>query len=279
MRPIYYLNPLLVVVGWVLSGCVPASSITIPTPTFFQSTPTSIVIPIESATLTPLATLQSEQAQETIKTLLQEPVDCPAPCFWGIIPERTTLDEAKNIFAHLDLPIWHNTLDNRELYGVEYKFDNGLLISPILTIQNEVVESLRIKLHPEEEQAEVSRKWLTYSPEMLIERYGSPSKVSFFVGRGPNPLYLIDMYFDNVDLIIHYDSYEIYSDMQICPLTDQMNEVRIWLGKNPMYPPNYYDAEVVPLEEATTLTMEEFSNLITGDPSKACFTLNSNAFP
>lgn len=129
MRPIYYLNLLLVVVGWVLSGCVPAKSITIPIPTLFQPTPTSIVLPIESATLTPLATLQSEQAQETIKTLLQEPVDCPAPCFWGIIPERTTLNEAINIFNHLDLPIWHNTLDNKELYGIDYKFDNGLSIT------------------------------------------------------------------------------------------------------------------------------------------------------
>lgn len=272
MKSIYYLN-LLLIVGWVLSGCLPIDSIMIPTPT-------PILIPIETATLTPPATLDPEQAKEIIRTFLQEPIGCPTPCFLGIIPEQTTLDEVKNVFAHLGLPIWHNTFENRELYGFrEYKFNDGLSISPTLIIQNEVVESLRILLHPEKQQAEISRNWLAYSPETLIKKYGSPSKVNFFVGRGPNPLYLIDIYFDNVDLIIHYDSYEIYFDKPICPLTDQMNDVRIWLGKNPMYPPNYQDAEVIPLEKATTLTMEEFSKLMTGDINKACFNLKDEAFP
>jgi hypothetical protein len=47
------------------------------------------------------------------------------------------------------------------------------------------------------------------------------------------------------------------------------------MGKNPKDPPRV----AVPLEKATSMTTEEFSKLMTGNPSKACFTLNGEIFP
>lgn len=276
MRPIYYLH--LLIVGWVLSGCVPSSSVTIQTPTFFQPTSTSIVIPSKTATLTPPPTLNPEQAQDTIKTLLQEPVDCPAPCFWGIIPGRTTLGETTNILTRLGLEINNITSESKNFYNIAYNFDGGISMDVTLTVVNALVTDMQVDIHPEPQKPDTTRKWLAYSPETLIKRYGSPSKVDFFVGGGPNPLYLIDMYFDKVDLIIHYDSYGINPNGQICPLTDQIDNVRIWLGKNPMNPPNYA-SEVVSLEEATSLTIEEFSSLMTSDPKKACFNFDEKKIP
>lgn len=277
---------LALIIALLLSGCKPASLTVIPTqaeiqppsPTFIQPTAPPAHVPTETATMTPPATLEPEKAKATIITLLQEPEDCQAPCFWGIVPEQTTLDEAQNIFAHLGLQVKSTTFQGKDFYGVAYDFEDGLSIIVTLTVVDAIVTDLRVDIHPEPQKSDIAREWLAYSPETLIKRYGSPSKMDFFVGRGPNPLYFIDMYFDTVDLIIHYNSYEIYSNMQICPLTDQMDNVRIWLGKNPMYPP-IYDSEVIPLEEAVSMTLEDFSDLMKGDPNKACFILDAEKFP
>jgi hypothetical protein len=87
------------------------------------------------------------------------------------------------------------------------------------------------------------------------------------------------MRFDTVDLIVEYTGYDVIPRQKdlpkICPLTVQFDSVRLWMGKNPYQLPR----EAITLETATSLTMEEFSKLMTGDPNKACFNLKEEAFP
>ena len=267
-------------------GCAPAGSTTAPTgvkplapsPTLIPPTSTSTFTPIESSTATPPATLESREAEETIRTLLQDSVDCESPCFWGITPGQTTLSEAISIFTHLGLQVKSTTYQGKDFYGIEHDFDNGLSISVILTIQSEIVENLRLKILPEKSSAGIPRKWSAYSPETLINRYGTPSKVDFFLDKGPNLTFAMDIYFDSVDLIVQYGITNIIpyqNSPQVCPLTAQFDSVRVWMGKDPYAPP----FELVPLEKATSMTMEEFSKLMTGDPEKACFIVDGEAFP
>lgn len=274
----------LLLIATTISGCMPAGSMPtpiqmeadLPSPTVLLPTSTPIPAPTATTTVTPPATLEPEQAKEAIRTLLSEPADCAAPCFWGIAPGQTTLGEAINVFTRLGLHLEHtNTRDNKEFYGVIYAFDNGLSVTPILTIQDYVVENLRIKITPETQKSNISREWSAYSPETLIERYGTPSKVDFFFGgAAPDTSYAMDMYFDSNNFIIEYYSYDVGPDLQICPLIDQMSSVRVWMGENPVNPP----PDGVLLEMATSLTMEEFTQLLTGDPNGACFNLNIDAF-
>lgn len=268
-----------------ITGCTnpnntpPVTSIPTQTSTPITETPippTQTVI--STLTPTPLNTLEPEQAKETIRTLLQDSVDCDAPCFWGITPGQTTLNEAIDIFTHMGLQVKNTTYQGTNFYGIEYGFDSGLSISVILTIQNEIVENLRIKMLPEKLSAGVTRMWSAYSPETLINRYGSPSKVDFFIDRGPNLLFVMDMYFDSVDLIVEYGITNVtpyQNSPRICPITAQFDSVRAWLGKDPYTPPS----ELVPLEKATSLTIDQFTQLMLGDAEKACFTLKGNAFP
>lgn len=148
MKLIHYLY-LPLVIALTLSGCVPASLTVIPTqvetqppsPTFIQPTVTPNLAPTETITLTPPATLKPAQAKETMRTLLQEPVDCQAPCFWGITPEQTALDEAINIFIRLGLQIKSTTFQGKDFYGVAYDFDD-FSISENLAIQDDIVKNL-----------------------------------------------------------------------------------------------------------------------------------------
>ena len=272
----------------LLLGCVPVSSTIMPTqtatplPSFTPTspTPTNMPRPTQTATLTPPPTLQPEQAKEAIKTLLKEPVDCTAPCFWGIVPDQTTLGEAKNIFASLGLSLkYTNTLDGRKFYEGTYDLDGGLSVSPLLALQGNTVINLTIYITPEIQQDGEKREWSAYSPEILVARYGEPSRVDFALDWGPRSYFEMDMYFDEVDLIVEYMGHNIIPKQkgspQVCPLTAQFEAVRLWMGKDPYQPP----PPAVPLEEATSITMEEFAKSMAGDPGEACIIVNGDVFP
>lgn len=284
----FYSVILLLMIALIVFGCTSneSSAMSIKTQTFLpSSTPQpSSATPVQSATsnpsltptitLTPLPTLNPTEARETLNILMQKPVDCAAPCFWNITPGKSTLNDSLRIFAHFGLQAKSTTFDSKEFYGAAYDFDKGLSIQVTLTVQDDIVRDLRVDINPEKQKVGVPREWMAYSPETLINRYGSPSKVIFFVGRGETPSYAMDMYFGEKDLIVEYYSYDLGEKLQVCPSTDQMSSVRLWMGPNPQYPP----LEDVPLEQATSMTMEGFSKLITG-PGKACFNLKEEMFP
>jgi hypothetical protein len=229
-------------------------------------------------TMTPLNTLEPEKANEMIKTLLREPVDCSAPCFWGIVPGQTTIEEAESIFSHLGLQTEIITYQGKDFYNVAYDLDSGLSIYVNLPIQNEIVENIELKINAEKQNAGISRDWLAYSPETLIERYGIPSRVDIGIDWGPNTLFTMELYFDEVDLIVEYGSTNMPHKqnwtLEVCPLTAQLDGPWLWMGKNPRYPPG----RGASLESVTSLTLDEFSKLMTGDPDDACFIVDGDVF-
>ena len=288
MKPIH-LTCFLFVICTILSGCASSGATSTPIRTETQppsrtpivqtrqSTYTPMPRPTWTPTLTPPDTLEPEQAEDAIRTLLQEPVDCEAPCFWGIAPGKTTLGEAKNIFARLG----HNlrfTIEEggNKFYSGIYQLDDTLRVSTVLAVKDNIVKNLKVGLTPIKPQSATSQEWSAYSPDTLIERYGAPSKVNFALDWGPQSFFEMDIYFDEFDLIVQYIVYGFVEETypRICPLTAPFEHISLWMGKNPRYPPH----DIVLLEEATTLTLEEFSELMTRSPNKACFTLKEEAF-
>lgn len=285
----FYSVILLLMIASIAFGCTSNESSAMPinTQTFLPSSTPQLPIttPAQSATsnpsltptitLTPLPALNPTEVKETIKTLLQNPVDCMAPCFWNITPGKSTLNDSLRIFTHFGLKTKSTTFDDKEFYGVRYDFDKGLSILVTLTIKDKVVENLRVDIHPEKQKAGVPREWPVYSPEALIKRYGLPTSVEFSGDRGGAPLYVMIMYFDNHDLIVEYESDNLGPQLQICPLADQIDLVRIWMGPDPQYPPFIG----TPLDKATSITMEEFAKLLAGSSNESCFNLNEEVFP
>ena len=287
MRRLYYLS-LLPALAVMLSSCISNTSTAVPTTSTKTSLPspapvlqtsTPLPEPTQTATLRPPATLDPEQATETIAAMLRGLEDCPVPCFFGIVPSKTTVGEAKNDFSHLGLQVWHNLQDNKEFYGADDKMASGLSISVSLTIENVIVKNIAVGINTEPYHAGVSRQWSAFSPESLISRYGPPSRVDLFLGRvDPTPTHAMVLYFDAVNLIVEYTGTKLLSDgpgLEICPLTNDVDFLRVWMGSDPQYPPTVG----VPLEKATSLTLGQFSKLMTGRPDQACFKLNEAAFP
>lgn len=274
---------------FALAGCgiagsavAPTSMVALPTLAVISaSKPTPSITPTPFYTLTPtlLDTLEPPEAMEAIRRLLQEPGDCASPCFWGITPGQTTVGEAGKIFDHFGLQMASTIINGKNYSSIDYDLDSGLSFVVILTTQNDIVESIQVKINPEKQQAETRREWAAYSPEALIERYGVPSRVDFLADWGPAPLFAMQIYFDAVDLIVQYTGDKIIPGQrglsQICPQIVQFDSVWLWMGKNPQYSP----VEGVPLEKATSMTVEEFSKMLVDDPDHACFPFDGNAFP
>lgn len=256
----------------ITSTNVESPSFTLASPTF-TATSTETVTPTLPATLTPL------EANERIRSFLQKAEECLAPCFWGIVPETTTLDEAITIFDTIGLGLEQtNARNNQEFYATNYDREKELEIGIILGIQDNIVKTLDASITDTSEVG-TPRKWSVYSPEALINQYGIPSKVEFFLGRvTPKPTHSMVLYFEDVELIVSYTGSDLLKSspqLEICPITNRVEYIQIQVGKNQRHPPK----QGIPLKEASSLSLQDFSKLMLGDPNKACFTLKDAAFP
>lgn len=280
---------LFLILAFAIAGCNLSNPNTWTNQVTPSPTSTSTILPSQTATpratllptltKTLISTLEPREIEEIITRLLQEPVDCAAPCFWGIVPGQTKLEEANDIFIHFGLPIFSTTNDGKKFSSASYEFDSGLsILATLRTQDNNIVNNIQLKITPNIKSIVTQQEWNAYSPETLIERYGPPNYVGIAADWGPGPLFCLIMYFDAVDLIVEYSGDSIIPAdrgvSQICPLTARFDSVWLWLGKNPEYPPGLG----VPLEDVTSLTVDEFSQLMVGDPDKACFMFDGTAY-
>ena len=276
MKSLSWLALFLITI-FALVGCTPVrptmqtpvTNVTEPaSPTEMVSLPSDT--PSPTITLTTFDTLQPAQVTETLQPLTKEPMNCVVPCFWGIIPGKTSLDEAKVFFSRLGF----TSREGEDFYSTEYKSDSGGFAATFHA-PGVIIENIVVTPYIPTPKEGSPREWIAFSPETLIKRYGIPSRVEFAVGLGPNIGINMIMYFDASDLIIHYSGYNMTPE-SFCPLTAPFDHVRLWIGPNPPDMPSF---ETVSLEESTTLTMEQFTQLIMGDPKKACFSVKGEVSP
>ena len=281
----------------VLAGCIPVGVSSQPTqeiqfsshtkslptvPTISTLTPTSlftVMQPIatlsQPTTPTPLITLNPEEEQATIEPLIRNPLNCAAPCFWGVIPGKTSIDQAKAFFNRLGL----QTREGEDFYSIGYRSSNARNFSATFYTSNNLVENIEITPEIIIQKEGNPREWIAYSPETLIKKFGTPSRVYFALDWGPNFVITMIMYFDNLDLIALYSGYNMIPSRPrsplVCPLTAPFDLVRLWMGPFPPDPPLF---PMQPLEKVTSLSIDQFAQLMLGDPDQACFIVNGDVF-
>jgi hypothetical protein len=308
MKPVSWLSLVLIPV-FVLAGCAsvsptirPTQKVQIPSPTSLPvmdtvvptSMPTMAITETPSPTSTPtleitetssptatqtlLATLRPESVKETMQPFLKDPMNCANPCFLGITPRKTRTDEVRALFSPLGLKHREGTDPNsgRDFYSFAYETSAGLDSHVILYTSNNFVENIEITPEITRQTDGSPRQWIAFSFETLIKKFGKPSRVEFAFdpGQGNITVNMI-LYFDPIDLIALYSGYEPPHSSQLCPFTFPFSDVRLWMGAGPLNPPTF---PTVPLEMATSLTVDQFTQLMLGDPKNACFTLNWDVF-
>jgi hypothetical protein len=266
-----------------LTPAIADTELPVPTVTVKLSTPTLSF----TATPTPVDTLEPTQAMETIQPLLKDPLNCAVPCFFGITPGNTYLDDVRNFFSPLGLKHDEGTDPNSGMYFYSVGFESniGRDSSAIFFTANSMVKNIVVEPEITKQTEGSQREWIAYSPETLIKKYGQPSLVVFFLDWGQmysTALGMV-MYFNDVNLIILYYGRDMFPHEPhplFCPLTAPFELVELWIGPNPPILPSYeYNSDANSLEVATSLTMDQFTQMMLGDPQQACFTLNGDMFP
>jgi hypothetical protein len=311
MKHVSWLS-LFLILSFALAGCAPASStmqptqaIQLPSPNILTATvtvlPTSTSIPtvtdtltppvtptlaytktiLPTVTLTPVDTLEPERIAETMQPLLRDPLNCAMPCFWGITPGKTSIDKVRAFFSPLGFPHGEGIDPNsaRNFYSVGYESSIGRNSYVTFYISNNWVESIEIVPEITKQKEGSARQWIAYSQETLIKKYGQPSRVGFDLAwpGGGGSVIVMNMYFDAGGLIVQYTGENMLPSSnhspRLCPLTARFDYVRLWLGPNPPYP-----LPSVSLMKATSLTIDQFTRMMLGEPKQACFIVNGNAF-
>jgi hypothetical protein len=173
----------------LLFGCAPITAIppkaTALPPFLNTSAPEVTLTLVPTEFKTPIPTLKPEFAKGEIYDLIwNNDANCLTPCFTGIVPDQTTLNEAVDIFAHLGLDLDHtSTKGDKDYYVASYRFDSDLSIRIRLIVIAGVVTSLDVPITlPQDEDVPIQREWKKYSPETLVAQFGTPSSVSFSSG-------------------------------------------------------------------------------------------------
>jgi hypothetical protein len=271
LKPHFSLFLLLII---PLNGCVkgetlqPIQGTELLSPTVESSTSTTA----PTLTLTPIATLVPQEITETLQPLIEDPMNCSVPCFWGIIPGKTRLNDVDVFFKQLGFTPFegYDPSSGRDFYTIEYKAGSSANSSFTLYISNGVIENIDVKPRIVKQKEGNPREWIAYSPETLIKRYGTPTDVEFGVDWQQSVSIAMVMYFSSPDLSVLYEGYDM-DFLRFCPLTAPFDYVDVLIGPSPKFLSMDY---TVPLEKATSLTLDQFSQLMLGDPKKACFSIS-----
>jgi hypothetical protein len=238
------------------------------TPTSESATPTQISTP----TLTPAATLESTQAYLEIQRFTNQDVDCSIPCIWGIIPGKTTIGEATNIFTPLHYDFEKTTINNIEYY-LNDRFS--------LSVEKGIVEYMELDYPYYDNYGK--QLWPAFLPSSVLNRFGIPSKVSVYLDYPHEPgfvpgtvWYGMTLFYIEKHLVVDYNL-ALGQDgerVKACPNADVFSGVTVYFGKG---------AEdkmpvIVPLEKATSMSLQQFHDLLSKATKDACFFLNRAAF-
>ena len=246
-----------------------------------------------SSTPTPLPTQNPTQSFQMNDLLHSK--DCELSCYLGIIPGKTTLDEAQNILENIGAK-YQGSFPSRTDNAIKYPYSmriglpdqsdqsqnkNGVLDTIFqgitLTSFSNIVEGVDITISTTELKDTYRNYWSMYSARELLKHYGVPDQISLEA----NDPQLANLYLGNRVLLIYQKIrtvIEIYGneeDNSICstpgfeaPFFDLH---LVLIGKNSslkLYtqggiPPT--DERVwTPIEKSLGITKEEFySEIIT----------------
>lgn len=264
---------------------------------YLQETPSSTPIssstftvtpspsPVPSPTSSPVPTLELTPFADEIHAFLTQGEDCSSPCVFGIVPGQTSLEDAMKTFSWLRHPLLEKTYPNDSKFyntviGVKEK---DLSINVDLFIEKRVVKNMivGISLSAHKRVSDIDA-WKAFSPKMILEKYGVPSRVGIYLSFPTEegfPLYTAwyDMifFYDKQNFAIMYFHGLVREEdfINACPATDLFSSVKIYYGKDLENPP--FDG--LPLGKVTSLTLEQFVDLLKEESGFDCFKISKAA--
>jgi hypothetical protein len=93
-----------------------SASLITPVSETVTSSPISATPTIVVTTLTPLPTLEGEELETSVARLLENPMNCDVPCWWGAIPGVTSINEIKHAISPYNFDIYEYYDEEGKVY-------------------------------------------------------------------------------------------------------------------------------------------------------------------
>jgi len=267
------------------------------------SVPTFTTSPTLTSTITPTSrpTLTADEQKNYVTELVNTNTGCQLPCWWAIVPGKTTWKETESFMRYLGVSIGQRETESgviwRPLFvkGLLREFDISFVAS-----KEGVINTIFIAGNPgaTQKQEDFESFWETYSPKEVIRIYGVPSRVLLSapgqtgIGNTGNNGYILWIFYDHLGFMIRYDG--AVADLPVyhfCPeLKEGANNV-ISIDFTLQHPDHALPLElsdgilahdlwrVKSIQDATGMSLEEFHQLFSQDEKPACFDTPHDIWP
>ncbi len=277
-----------------LSQPTPPSPTAVPTiqPTTTPSPPRETTIPVPFPTFDiAYSELTEEVATQNLIDLLETNRGCELPCWWGIVPGKTSVGSIESTFVPLGFD-WYRDYE-------ELKSNTPYLALIYLTTIDKLVQSIIVYGGAGEETYDRNEAWRPYAIPRILERLGTPENVyvyyPFRFDPGGMQAYRLFMYYPDLGVEIDYLGKASLNDdksgwAQACPNILETDEINLFLfqpGTVPDYlertlpemslplpeiPEGTNPYDLVGWEQATESSLDEFWRLFTeSDEGAVCF--------
>lgn len=234
------------------------------------------------------STVSESEATQNLVDLLENNGDCDLPCFWGIVPGKTSVDRIVDNFVHRGFSYGNaNPDDNKVSFRSESDQYNGYII--VTFEESGLVQMVEVDGGTTEITEGQNKAWGWYSIQEILKRHGKPDKVfilhPYRYDRDVPASYNLYMLYESLGFLIRYHGPVEYLDdpgmVQACPsitktdvinlllyqTQEQLDAIKFVLPEEdiPFEMPgdNVYNA--IQWESATGLTLDDFYDLFTKD--------------
>jgi hypothetical protein len=247
-------------------------------------------------------------AQAELFKLLSDNNDCLLPCLWGIVPGVSTFHEARTILAPLRTLSHSVYLDPPGPGSIEPRYTEGdfeiyTLVAFLVNPDDGIVESIGFnleshKLLPEGGYENMfdskffSEKASAYMLSHVLSKQGIPESVVIFTSGGPLTRggtggFEIVLLYPSQGVFVHYTTqmHIIGKNVRGCP-----QDAHVWME---LYPSEdtvnffaqlekttwqYFKDGFKPLEETTSISVEEFYETFR-EPTDKCIETLASLWP
>jgi hypothetical protein len=247
-------------------------------------------------TITPLATLKSEDAYKTITTLIQAQDQCALPCWFGITPGKSNFDDANNYFSQFSeighIALSSNKLSLSDWVSLGVNFPTYTLTTQVYRASGGKVAYFTIDAHISKIQNEAPvygdpayvEMWHGYFLPEIFAKYGMPGKIFLDTTRlqaesTTNYPFVVWIVYPEQGFLLRYEGVnaKVGNNLRICPLQSDLSIIS-WRTETSTYERYIKDDMAMgtslgpqPLEAVTDFDVASFYDRFKNAWSGICF--------
>lgn len=275
---------------------IPTSASDTSTPT---QSPTKTITPIPLPThtpsptiaWTPLPSIPPNEFPEAWLNLLKSNMGCNLPCWWGIVPGKTTIAEAFQFLNQFPFSIGEVRTQSKYYKGVSHKVSAfglsvnllGKLVGTVdLHSTDEVIDTIFIHLEGDHDNYQINQ---------ILTSFGRPSEI-YISSQASSPesrlaptILILD--YREKGILVWYDylTFSAGENLQIC-FNSEKTTLELWDPQFDVYriPTDEYLTMITDwppkrLADVTSFDLDSFYDTFAGNATGKCFETPANSWP